>query len=284
MKCWGWNYYGQVGDGTNVTKYTPTTLSTLTSVVSQIGAGDDHTCVLLTTGGVTCWGYNYHGQVGDGTNVNTNSPTTLSTLTSGVTQIAVGGGHTCALLDTGGVKCWGSNGSGQLGNGGVLNKNTPTFSNLTSGVTQIAAGEGHTCALLSTGAVQCWGWNNYGQVGDGTNVNKYTPTTLSTLTSGATQITARSFHTCALLDTGGVTCWGRNFNGQLGDGTYVNRNTPTALSTLTSGVAQITAGRDHNCALLSTGGVKCWGRNDTGQLGDGTNTGRVTPVDVVIGN
>jgi Raf kinase inhibitor-like YbhB/YbcL family protein len=282
VKCWGINWGGQIGDGTDTDRSFPTALTTLTSGVTQIAAGDSHTCGLLSTGGVKCWGYNGRGQIGDGTTTNRLIPTALTTLTSGVTQIAAGNDHTCALLSTGGVKCWGYNWSGQIGDGTdrISNRSTPTaLSTLTSGVTQIAAGCNHTCALLSTGAVKCWGDNLSGQLGDGTTTNRLIPTAISTLTSGVTQIAAGCIHTCALLSTGGVKCWGYNGFGEIGDGTTTNRLIPTALTTLTSGVTQITeGGGDHTCALLSTGGVKCWGRNDSGQIGDGTSTSRTTPT------
>ena len=149
-------------------------------------------------------------------------------------------------------------------------------------MTQIAAGGGHTCALLSSGGVQCWGDNYFGQIGDGTGENRTTPTALSTLTSGVTQIATGGGFTCALLSTGGIMCWGWNVSGQLGDGTTTDSSTPTSLSTLTAGVTQIGLGGAHSCAILSSGGVKCWGENSSNELGDGTTTNRSTPVDITI--
>ena len=283
VKCWGDNSHGQLGDGTTITSTTPKAISTLTAGVTQLAAGEMHTCALLSTGGVKCWGYNYFGQLGDGTTASKNIPTDLLTLTSGVTQIAAMGDNTCALLSSGGVKCWGRGDSGQIGDGGTTAKKTPTIlPTLTSDVTQIAAGGGHTCALLSSGGVQCWGDNYFGQIGDGTGENRTTPTALSTLTSGVTQIATGGNFTCALLSTGGIMCWGWNVSGQLGDGTTTDSSTPTSLSTLTAGVTQIGLGGAHSCAILSSGGVKCWGENSSNELGDGTTTNRSTPVDITI--
>jgi alpha-tubulin suppressor-like RCC1 family protein len=215
--------------------------------------------------------------------VDKSTPTTLTTLTSSVTQIVAGAYHNCALLSSGGVKCWGDNPFGQLGDGTTITSTTPkTISTLTAGVTQLAAGDMHTCALLSTGGVKCWGDNYFGQIGDGTGENRTTPTALSTLTSGVTQIAIGGSFTCALLSTGGIKCWGWNVSGQLGDGTTTDSSTPTSLSTLTAGVTQIGLGGAHSCAILSSGGVKCWGENSSNELGDGTTTNRSTPVDISI--
>ena len=209
----------------------------------------------------------------------------VSGLTSGVVQITAGDSHTCALLITGGVKCWGRNRSGQIGDNTDSDRLTPVeVSGLASGVAQITAGDSHTCALLSTGGVKCWGYNHHGQIGDNTSGfdnDRLTPVEVSSLTSGVAQITAGYMHTCALLITGGVKCWGDNGYGQIGDNTFgTDRLTPVEVSGLTSGVAQITAGVQHTCALLSTGGVKCWGYNRYGQIGDNTGPYRTTPRDV----
>ena len=125
----------------------------------------------------------------------------------------------------------------------------------------LAVGNNHACVVFELVAVKCWGYNGLGQLGDGTTTNRSTPTEVTGITSGVTAISADGPHTCALLDTGAMKCWGYNGSGQLGDGTTTQRNTPTQVSGLTSGVTAISAGREHSCALLTTGAVKCWGRN-----------------------
>lgn len=201
-----------------------------------------------------------------------------------VAQIASGGKHTCALTQTGRVKCWGANDYGQLGDGTTADKATPIdVSGLYSGISAISAGYYHTCALTQTGRIKCWGDNSYGQLGDGTTTQKTTPVEVSGLTSSVSAISAGGFHTCALTQTGGVKCWGANEYGQLGDGTTTPKTTPVDVSGLTSGVIAISAGYYHTCALAQTGGVKCWGANKYGQLGDGTfgdDNIKNTPVDV----
>ncbi len=281
VKCWGNNDRGQIGDNTTVDKLVPTDVSGLTSGVTAISAGTNHTCALLATGGVKCWGFNGSARLGDGTATDRSVPTDVSGLTSGVTAISAGDLHSCALLATGGVKCWGSNVAGQLGDNSTNGRLVPTdVSGLSSGVTAISAGGYNTCALLATGAVKCWGDNFNGSVGDNTNANKLVPTDVSGLSSGVTAISTGLAHTCALLSTGGVKCWGGNTSGQVGDNTTANKLVPTDVSGLSSGVTAITTGDYHSCALLTTDGIKCWGRNSSGQLGDSTTADRLVPTDV----
>ena len=253
----------------------------------SISAGYYYTCALLSTGAVKCWGSNLYGQLGDGSTANATARTTpvdVSTLSSGVIAIAAGERHTCAVLNTGAVKCWGNNDNGQLGDDSTLQSLTPvSVPSLSSGVTAIAAGRYHACAVLNTGAVKCWGWNLYGQLGDGSTLQSLTPVSVPSLSSGVTAIAAGERHTCALLSTGAVKCWGYNDNGQLGDGSAASvtpRTTPVDVSTLSSGVTAISTGSYHTCALLSTGAAKCWGKNTSGRLGDGSNTASLTPVSV----
>lgn len=291
-KCWGYNGFGQLGKGTMtlIQPYgdpTPADVTVLTNTIIAISPGWGHTCALMTNGGVKCWGYNSFGQLGNGTTIGMpfygqTAPVDVTGLTSGVTAIAAGWYHTCALTTNGGVKCWGSNSNGQLGDGTTTSLYVPVdVAGLTSGVSAITAGQAHSCALMTNGGVKCWGWNVSGQLGNGTTINSLTPADVTGLTSGVSAIAAGYNHTCALTTTGGVKCWGWNVNGQLGDGTTIDRLTPVDVIGLTSGVIAIAVGKDHTCALTSSGGVKCWGGNVYGELGDGTTTERHTPVDVV---
>ncbi len=283
VKCWGYNLSGQLGDGSTTVRYTPVDVVGLSSGVVAISAGFEHTCALTSTGSVKCWGYNLSGQLGDGTSTVRHTPVDIVGLSSNVQFVAISGGgyHTCALTSTGGVKCWGANYDGQLGDGSDTNRYTPVdVVGLSSGVVAISAGSEHTCALTSTGGLKCWGNNSFGELGDGSNTVRYTPVDVVGLSSGVVAISAGFEHTCALISTGGVKCWGANYHGQLGDGTSINRVTPVDVFGLTSGVSAVSATGVHTCVLTSTGGVKCWGANYHGQLGDGTSINRVTPVDV----
>jgi alpha-tubulin suppressor-like RCC1 family protein len=236
------------------------------NIKATIATGDGHTCAVTTAGGVKCWGANYTGQLGDASTYSYRSttPVDVAGLTSGVAAIEAGSGHTCALTTAGGVKCWGDNILGQLGDNTITESRTITesytpiaVSGLTSGVTAISAGVSHTCALTTAGGVKCWGDNYGGQLGDNTTSRRYTPVDVSGLTSGVAAVSAGSLNTCALTTAGGVKCWGYNSYGQLGDSTTTARNTPVDVTGLTSGVAAISAGDNHTCAVTTAGGVKC---------------------------
>lgn len=197
-----------------------------------------------------------------------------------IAAVAAGGFRTCALTASGGVKCWGENRWGQLGDGTTSTRSTPVqVSGLVNGVSAVSAGEAHTCALTTTGKVKCCGSYGVGMVGE-TAFSSLTPVDVSGLDSGVIALAAGGTHTCALTTGGGVKCWGTNNNGQLGDGTTDSSITPVAVSGLASGVVALAAGTSHTCALTAGGGVKCWGANDEGKLGDGTSTDHSAPVDV----
>ncbi len=280
-KCWGWNAFGQLGNGRITDRRTPVDVSGLLSGVAAVAAGGNHTCALTSAGGIKCWGHNGFGQLGDGTLIQHKTPTDVSGLTSGVAVLAAGKNHTCALTNAGGVKCWGKNEYGQLGDGTTTDQLVPVdVSGLQSGVMALALGTDHTCALTNAGGVKCWGYNFFGRLGDGTLIDRLIPVDVSGLGSGVVSLAAGDSHTCAVTG-GGVKCWGWNGVGQLGDGTSTNHSIPTDVSGLTSGVATVATGNWHTCAVTSAGGVKCWGDNLYGQLGDGTPLARSkTPVDV----
>ena len=218
---------------------------------------------------------------------------------AGEGAISAGQGHTCALTDTGGVRCWGEGSFGELGGG----LNPPSTSlppvdvvGLAGGVAAISVGDFHTCAVLYSGGVKCWGLNDIGQLGvtTGTCVSTFpctsTPLEVTGLASGYVDVAAGSDHSCALSSSGAVKCWGANSLGQLGVettetcGSAPCRTTPVDVEGLGSGVVQITAGGFHTCARMVDGGLKCWGRNLDGQLGNadgGSGADSTTPVDVV---
>ena len=281
VKCWGANWIGQLGDNSTTDSNTPVAVSGLSSGVSAIAAGFAHACALTSAGAVKCWGYNYYGQLGDSSSTDSNTPVAVSGLSSGVSAIAAGGYHTCALTSAGAVKCWGLNNRGQLGDNSTSSSNTPVdVDGLPSGVSAIAAGGDHTCALTNAGAVKCWGNNSIGQLGDNTTIERYIPVDVSGLSSTVTAIAAGGQHTCALTSGGAVQCWGANYDGRLGDNSTTDSNTAVAVSGLSSGVRSIATGGAHTCALTSAGAVKCWGANSNGELGDNSATQSNGPVDV----
>jgi len=248
---------------------------------SLISGGGTHTCAITSSGSVKCWGYNFFGQLGDGTTADSKVPVSVSDLSSGASAISAGCYHTCAITSSGGAKCWGYNNYGQLGNNSNADSNVPvSVSGLDSGVRAISAGHFYTCAITSSGAVKCWGRNRDGQLGDGTTADSNIPVSVSGLSSGVSAVSAGYSHTCAITSSGAVKCWGHNSVGQLGDGTTADSKVPVSVSGLSSGVSAISAGDLHTCALTNSGGVKCWGYNFFGQLGDGTTADSKVPVSV----
>jgi alpha-tubulin suppressor-like RCC1 family protein len=238
-----------------------------------IASGAVHDCALLAVGSLQCWGYNWYGQLGNGsTNNSINTPVKVSGL-SGASGLSAGGYETCASLANGTLDCWGYNAFGQLGNGNTTNSTTPVTvtGNLLpgAGIRQVANGSAHTCALLGDGTVQCWGSNRFGQLGNGTNITPLNPGIVVNLT-GAIAIAAGAGHTCALLAGGTLECWGDNTYGETGNGcANIMCYQPLPVGNV-SGAVAIAAGGFHTCALLVDGTVDCWGENDWGQAGNGT--------------
>jgi alpha-tubulin suppressor-like RCC1 family protein len=281
MKCWGMNFYGELGDGTTSFRSTPVDVANLSGTVTSIDLGYAHTCALMSGGAVKCWGMNFDGQLGDGTTTASKIPLNVTGLSSGIVAISGGSSHTCALTSGGAVKCWGRNNSGQLGDGTTTTRLTPVnVVGLSSGVIAISAGFNYNCAITNSGAAKCWGSNSSGMLGDGTYTTRLTPVTVSGLSSGVTSISTGYSHTCALIAGGEVRCWGNNYYGSLGDGTTTIHNTPVAVTDLSSGVSEISLGMDHTCAVVIGNGIKCWGRNNSGQLGNGTEEDSFIPVKV----
>lgn len=282
VKCWGINEYGQLGDGTNEDKLTAVDAAGLGSGVLAIAAGGGHTCALDSAGRVKCWGHNGAGQVGANIAVDKTTAVEAGGLATGAIALSTGQEHTCALTPAGGVKCWGGNHEGQLGDDTLRRKRTATaVIGLASEITSVKTGESHSCALTSAGGVLCWGKNFSGQLGDGTSTPRYTPVPVSGLGSGVVALALGRAHSCALTTSGGIKCWGGNYSGELGDGSTTTRTTPVDVSGFTAGAAAIAAGHDFTCAVTTTGAVKCWGSNSGNQLGIGLGLGSTTPVDVV---
>jgi len=249
---------------------------------SRVSAGGAHTCALMTSGGILCWGDNSAGQLGDGSRTTRANPVGVVGLAAGIGAVGAGGEHTCALTLGGGVKCWGLDYDGQLGDGsgafGVVHVTAVDVVGLSQGVASIAAGASHSCAVTSTAGVKCWGRNDHGQLGDGTTTKRLVPVDVSGLATGVSAVALGEYHTCALMSAGGVKCWGDNDDGQLGDGSMTERHTPVNVAGL-AGATAIAAGDFHACALAN-GGAACWGDNGNGQLGDGTTTSSAVPVAV----
>jgi alpha-tubulin suppressor-like RCC1 family protein len=199
--------------------------------------------------------------------------------------VSAGGYHTCALLGTGSIRCWGSDADSQLGDGdNNEDKATPVDVVGITNAIAISSGDFHTCALLAGGVLKCWGWDGAGQLGDGPNNQaKATPVDVVGITN-AIAVSAGYVHTCAVLDTGTVMCWGDDTSGQVGDGPAINSTNPTPVEVVgITNATAVDAGPYHTCALLHGGSLKCWGADSLGQLGDGVDDSlpESAPVDVI---
>lgn len=320
VKCWGHNDQGQLGLGDKAhrgdaademgTALPGVDLGT-GQTPTAVGSGSNHTCALLLGGRIKCWGGNEWGQLGLGDKVHRGDgpgemgddlPHVNLGTDIKATAISVGSGHTCALLEGGGVKCWGAGWSGALGLGDGANRgddgnemgdSLPTIDlGLDRTAVAISAGPGRSCAILDNGQLKCWGNNSSGALGLGDTMSRgNAPDQMGEnlpavdLGTGhtATAVSTNANHTCAILETGQVKCWGRNSDCQLGLGDGVDRGDQSnemgeLLPTINLGTDRtavaITGGQYFTCAHLDNAQVKCWGNNIVGSLG--TGTGKVT--------
>jgi alpha-tubulin suppressor-like RCC1 family protein len=294
MRCWGDNDNGQLGDRTTTGRTAAVFVAVphIIGTVEEVASGSTHTCARLANGQVGCWGNNYEGQMGDGTRITGDGSINVRVGLvpvvgiSDATAIAAGDNHSCAVLADGRVQCWGETTNGKLGSGVSLplfRDSVPVTVATVDDAVGVAAGYYHTCVLREGGTVRCWGMGLYGQLGDGTETNRNRPLEVDVLgITDAVAITAGAYHNCALRADGTVWCWGRNIEGQVGDGTIsnANRRVPVQVIGITDAVS-IGGGLGHTCAVLGDGTVRCWGDNIGGQLGDGTTTNQPVPVEVV---
>lgn len=287
VKCWGKNTFGQIGDGGTTSRKTPTSVSGLAATAVDIAGGQNHTCAVLSTGAVQCWGYNDDGQLGTGGTTDSSVPKTVSGLSGTATAVTAGDAHTCALLSTGAVQCWGLNSTGQLGNGTTADSTTPVSVSLSNMAVAIDVGGYHTCALLSTGSLWCWGNNAWGQLGIGTTTSSSNPQMVADLSTTVMHFSAGGYHTCAGTNTGNVECWGNNDSGELGnDDTTMDFASPYKVIHYSgtdswSGASMAEAsGQGYTCAMSDSGVVDCWGNNYSGELGNNSNTDSTYPVTV----
>jgi len=303
IRCWGWNGLGALGYGNTTTigdDEAPAAAGAVNlgpgRTATQVAVGYLHSCAILDTGGVTCWGYSDYGQLGYGntTTIGDNeAPAAAGTVNlGGRTAIAITAGyeHTCVIVSGGDVMCWGRGDRGQLGYGNtndIGDNETPASAGLVNlggeDAVAISAGTAFTCAVTSVGSVRCWGWGaggrtgqgHSGSVGDDETPGSVPPVDLGGMTARA--VSAGQMHACALGDTGAVRCWGDASNGQLGYGNTTgigDDESPAVAGTVATGgtATAISAGEASTCAVMVSGAVQCWGWNAAGALGRGTTT------------
>ncbi len=284
IACWGLNGWGQLGDGTQRKAVTPVSAGwwksfTPTLGVTAASVGYSHACALKNNQ-VKCWGNNSNGQVGTAVAIGAiqKNPVLVGGLTGNIVSLVSGILHNCVLLDSGTVKCWGGNSSGQLGNGSrTTAQATPVnVVGLGQAATSIMAAGDFTCAVLQDKSAKCWGSNSHGQLGAAlSGGSSPTPQTVANLLN-VTAISGKAAHACALLGNRTTMCWGANYNGQLGDGTTTNRNVPVANATWINDVIALAAGSDNTCVVRKGNIPWCWGAI----TGNGTSTISTSPTDV----
>ena len=273
-ECWGWNAFGQLGDGTTTNRSVPAPVAGLDGV-AEISVGYLFTCARLTDGTASCWGDNSYGQLGDGTTTDRPTPAAVPGLDD-VTAISAGFRHACAVRASGSVVCWGENEDGQLGDGTTTDRTTPATVVGLDDATAVATGGAHSCAISGPGTVSCWGGDDYGALGNGADPASTTPVAVAGI-DDATMISGGNYTVCVARESGTASCWGANNAKQTGDGTSVNRTAPVTVAGLTD-VEDVWAGHQHACATVTDGTSYCWGANFAGQLGDGTTTSRAVPT------
>ncbi|HEV7396353.1 MAG TPA: hypothetical protein VGN86_07560, partial [Pyrinomonadaceae bacterium] len=270
--AWGANFYGEVGDGTTITRALPVKVSNLTNVTAISAGGSS--MALKSDGTVWAWGRNSSGQLGDGTTTDRKLPTQITSLAQ-VKAISAGGDFGLALKLDGTVWSWGANDWGQLGDGSTANHSLPAPINGLSNIVSISGGSQHTVALKSDGTVWSWGRNNFSQVGDGTTAfRQLTPVQVTSLT-GAIAVSAGGDHSMALKSNGTVWCWGSDRVGQLGDPTDQSlsnqQHADPRMVIWITGITAISAGGQHSFALQNNGLLWSWGDDNLGQLGDSSS-------------
>jgi len=278
-RCWGANEYGQLGNNSTTDSSAPVGVYGLGSKVKNITSGYLHSCALTTNGRVWCWGNNTYGQLGNNSTTNSARPVAVAGLGRGVRAIDAGWFDTCAITARGAVKCWGNNSYGQLGNNTTTSSLTPVqVHGLTRGAKAVSASYFHTCAITAKGAAKCWGNNSWGELGDNTANESAKPVGVYGLNKRVKQISAGYTSTCAVTTKGAAKCWGSNLYGQLGDNSTTTTGKPVNVYGLGSDIKSVKAGGYHACALTTAGGVRCWGLNDEGQLGDNSTISSLKPV------
>jgi alpha-tubulin suppressor-like RCC1 family protein len=275
--AWGYNGYGNLGNGSTTNSRTPIEITADNNWVS-IAAGAQHSLALKSDGTLWAWGFNAYGQLGDGTTTDSHIPIQIGTDHNWVC-IAARWMHSLALKSDGTLWAWGFNAYGQLGDGTTTDSHIPIQIGSDHNWVSIAAGAYYSLALKSDGTLWGWGANHYGNLGDGTTNPHNSPVQIGSDTNWVS-ISTGYYHTLALKSDGTLWAWGKNDDGgQLGNGSTTNSNIPIRITTDTSWVS-ISGGGFHSLALKSDGTLYSWGANWHGQIGDNTNTDRNTPIQI----
>jgi len=289
VKCWGANASGQLGDGTYDSRRSPTGVVGLPSgdAPMKVEAFALHTCVLLESGALWCWGLGLSGELGDGASTSSNIPVEVVGFNGSpgfrATDFSIGKAFTCATRPKGSVECWGFDYLGQLGNGpgSTTSSAIPTPVPGLTDVATIHAGHGHVCSVSSAGDIHCWGANTFEAIGIGSGVLD-SPTLYTGFPQNVIRISGGSLRNCVVGLDNSAACVGRDQGGALGSGVVGSTWLPRlVVGTDTDPVAEIDTGFDASCAVGTGGDVRCWGQGAYGQLGNGDTANSLVPVSVI---
>lgn len=271
VSCWGSNRLGQLGRGNITEREAPALVDGITDAISVRSGGlEGSTCVVHETGEVSCWGNNRLGQIGDGTRDNAPAPVKVAGL-SDVVQVSVGNNVVCARKSTGQIWCWGSNSTLQIAESGspVIQPYPVEVIARSDTKRVVSTYGGNGCAILQSGRLICWGYNEGGQLLlDPSIWASHEPVLIDGVTD-VVDVGGGYDHVCALTREGVVYCWGKNTTGQLGSGAGASNTALFAAEPVTSlePALEFSIGGNHGCALMETGELRCWGNNQSGQLG-----------------
>ena len=278
LYTWGYNNFGQLGNGTTINKSIPTQIGSSTNWVN-IASGQYHTMAIKSDGTLWAWGQNTYGQLGDGTNTYRTSPFQIGTATNWA-SISCGQYYTLAIKTDGTLWAWGQNSYTQLGDGTSNSRNTPGQIGTATNWATVACGYYHSIAVKTDGTLWAWGNNVTGQLGDGTTTPKSTPNQIGTANNWSI-VTCGQYYSLAIKTDGTLWAWGYNLYGQLGDGTTVNKSNPIQVGS-SSNWTSVTSALISTLAKKSDGSIWAWGDNSYGELGDGTNVSKSSPTKIGI--
>jgi alpha-tubulin suppressor-like RCC1 family protein len=284
LSCWGWNFFGQLGNGENLDGFEPVPVPVAGDEPwASVTTGLYHACGLTTGGLARCWGSGPTGELGTGDETVLGSAIPVAVAGDHVfTQLSAGGSHTCGLTASGALYCWGAGITGAVGDGTLVSRFAPVEIAAGSTFRDVATSLWATCAVKTDGAVLCWGTNELGELGDGSDLatKRASP---GPVAGGHTLVSLDAYasHFCGLTAELALVCWGRNDTGQIGDGAAQHALVPVVVDP--GPFLDVTTGAHHTCALSATGLASCWGDGSYGQLGGGRLEGSTSPVAVLGG-
>jgi len=267
LYMWGWNFHGQLGDGTTTDRYTPVKIM---DNVASVSLGGYHSAAITKDGSLYMWGCNGNGRLGDGTTTDRYTPVKIM---DNVASVSLGGYHSAAITKNGSLYTWGYNEYGQLGDGTSSHKTKPV--KIMDNIVSVSLGGYHSAAITKDGSLYMWGFNYRGRLGDGTTASKDTPVKIM---DNVVSVSLGSGYSAAVTKDGSLYMWGYNGNGQLGDGTSSHKTKPVKIM---DNIVSVSLGGYHSAAITKDSNLYMWGGNGNGQLGDGITTNRNTPVKIM---